>query len=103
MKLQRFSEVRAKGKTYVEFLRTRELSAGVYRLPAGATDLQQPHGEEEIYYVVSGHARFRAAERDEAVAPGDILFVPALESHQFYEVQDELELLVFFAPPEGSR
>ncbi len=103
MELHRFSEVRADGKSYVEFLRTGKLSAGVYRLPAGATDPQQPHGEEEIYYVVSGHARFRSGESDLAVAPGDILFVPAREAHQFHQITDALEVLVFFAPPEGSR
>ncbi|MSO20729.1 MAG: cupin domain-containing protein [Acidobacteria bacterium] len=103
MELHRFSEVRADGKPYIEFLRTGKLSAGVYRLAAGAADPQQPHGEEEIYYVVSGHARFRGGERDVAVAPGNILFVPALEAHQFYEIKDELEVLVFFAPPERTK
>jgi mannose-6-phosphate isomerase-like protein (cupin superfamily) len=75
----------------------------VYRLPAGAGDSQQPHAEEEIYYVASGRARFRAAERDVEVKAGDILFVPAKEPHQFHDIQEDLELLVLFAPPEGSR
>jgi mannose-6-phosphate isomerase-like protein (cupin superfamily) len=103
MQMHRLSEVREEGKAYVEFLRTRDLSLGVYRLLAGAGDSQQPHGEEEIYYVASGRARFRAADHDVEVKAGDILFVPAKEPHRFHDIQEDLELLVFFAPPEGSR
>jgi len=103
MQLNRMSEVREEGKAYVEFLRTKDLSLGVYRLPSGAGDSQQPHAEEEIYYVASGRARFRAAERDVEVRAGDILFVPAKEPHHFHDIGEDLELLVFFAPPEGSR
>jgi len=79
------------------------LSLGVYRLPAGAGDSQQPHAEEEVYYVAAGRASFRAGERDVDVKAGDILFVPAKEPHHFHDIQEDLELLVFFAPPGGSR
>ena len=103
MQLHRLFEVREEGKAYIEFLRTKDLSLGVYRLPAGAGDSQRPHAEEEIYYVASGRARFRAAERDVEVRAGDILFVPAKEPHHFHDIGEDLELLVFFAPPEGSR
>jgi mannose-6-phosphate isomerase-like protein (cupin superfamily) len=74
----------------------------VYRLAAGTVDEQQPHTEEEIYYVVRGRARFVSGERDISVAPGDVLFVPAREAHRFYEIAEELELLVLFAPPESG-
>jgi hypothetical protein len=39
-------------KRYLEFLRVPAMSAGVYVLPAGGTDLQSPHQEDEMYYVV---------------------------------------------------
>jgi len=95
-------ELRQEGKAYFEFLRTKDLSAGVYRLLAGATDSQGPHTEAEIYYVVSGRARFVAGERDVSVSTGDILFVPPNEPHRFHDIADDLELLVFFAPAEGT-
>jgi mannose-6-phosphate isomerase-like protein (cupin superfamily) len=98
MQLHRLSAVRKEGKAYVEFFRTRDLSLGVYRLPAGASDSQQPHAEEEVYHVISGRARFRAVERDVDVKAGDILFVPAGEPHHFHDIQEDLELLAFFAP-----
>jgi mannose-6-phosphate isomerase-like protein (cupin superfamily) len=86
----------------VEFLRVPALSAGVYVLGAGATDRQSPHGEDEIYYVVRGHARFRHGAEDAAAEPGVILFVPAGEPHRFHSITEELVLLVAFGPAEGS-
>ena len=103
MELHRLGDLRKTDKTYHEFLRTRDLSMGVYRLPAGAEDRQQPHLEEEVYFVSSGRARFLAGQREVAIGPGDILFVPASEPHQFREIEEDLELLVFFGPAEGSR
>lgn len=34
-------------KRYLEFLRVPAMSAGVYVLAAGSTDLQSPHNEDE--------------------------------------------------------
>ena len=103
MEIHHLATLHEEGKAYIEFLRTSELSAGVYRLPAGGTDLQQPHGEAEIYFVVSGRGRFSSGSNDAAVETGDILFVPAKEPHRFHEIAEDLQLLVFFAPPEGTK
>ena len=51
------SEQRANGRSYLEFLRVPAMSAGVYFLPRGTKDLQSPHQEDEMYYVVKGKAR----------------------------------------------
>lgn len=87
---------------YSEFLRSDALSVGVYVLSAGGTDRQSPHGEDEIYYVVRGRGQFRHGAEDGPVGPGDVRFVPARESHRFHDIEEELVLLVVFAPPEGS-
>jgi mannose-6-phosphate isomerase-like protein (cupin superfamily) len=85
---------------YHEFLRIPAMSAGVYVLPAGATDRQQPHREDEIYYVVRGKAKMRLGREERAVKAGDVIFVePGLE-HRFFEIEQELVLLVVFAPAE---
>ncbi len=52
------------GKPYQEFLRVPAMSAGLYVLPPGGTDLQSPHHEDEIYYVVRGRGRFKAAPKN---------------------------------------
>ena len=76
---------------------------GICQLKAGQPDPQKPHGEDEVYYVVAGNARFRADGGTAEVKPGTILFVPKGEQHRFEEITADLTVLVVFAPPEGSR
>lgn len=88
------------GKLYLEFLRVPAMSAGVYVLPAGGTDPQKPHQEDEMYYVVRGRGRMRVGAEDQAVGEGSVIFVAAKVEHRFYEIEEELVVLVFFAPAE---
>jgi quercetin dioxygenase-like cupin family protein len=89
------------GKLYREFLRVPAMSAGLYVLPAGGTDTQRPHHENEIYYVVRGRARFQAEKDDREVSAGSVIFVAAEVEHRFYDITEELAVLVFFAPAES--
>ncbi|HEV8062885.1 MAG TPA: cupin domain-containing protein [Gemmataceae bacterium] len=87
------------GSGYQEFLRNNTLSAGVYVVGENGQDSQKPHAEDEIYYVLAGRAHFKAGEQDGPVQAGDLLYVPAGEPHRFHAIEEELKLLVFFAPP----
>jgi len=88
------------GKQYREFLRVPAMSAGVYVVAAGGTDSQKPHHEDEIYYVIRGRARFEADKEDREVSAGSVIFVAAHVGHRFYDITEELAVLVFFAPAE---
>jgi len=90
------------GKRYLEFLRIPAMSAGIYVLPAGGTDPQSPHKEDELYYVVRGQARMQAGSEDQAVREGSVIFVAAGVKHRFYDIREELLVLVLFAPAESS-
>jgi mannose-6-phosphate isomerase-like protein (cupin superfamily) len=83
-------------------LKSGLLSVGVYVLPAGGTDGQRPHLEDEVYYVVRGRAMFAAGSEERAVQPGSLLFVPATMPHRFHDITEELVLVVFWAPPEKT-
>lgn len=89
------------GKRYLEFLRVPAMSAGVYFLAVGATDPQKPHREDEMYYVLRGRARMLAATEDREVGAGSVIFVAANVEHRFYDIVQELTVLVFFAPAES--
>jgi mannose-6-phosphate isomerase-like protein (cupin superfamily) len=91
-----------RGRPYFEFLRIAALSAGVYVLPASSTDPQKPHKQDELYYVVSGRARMKVAAEDREVRTGSVIFVAADVEHRFYEIREELVVLVFFAPAESN-
>jgi quercetin dioxygenase-like cupin family protein len=86
---------------YQEFLRVPAMSAGLYVLPAGAVDPQRPHHENEVYYVVRGRAKFRADNEHTQVAAGKVLFVAAEVEHRFYDIEEEIAVLVLFAPAES--
>lgn len=90
-------------RLYHEFLRGPSMSCGLYVLPAGGSDPQGPHTEDEVYVVLRGRARVHIGERDESVGAGSVVFVPATLSHRFHDIEEELEIVVIFAPPEGSR
>jgi quercetin dioxygenase-like cupin family protein len=87
---------------YLEFLRVPSLSVGLYALPAGAADLQEPHTEDEVYHVVGGRARIQVGAEDRAVEAGTVVFVEAGVEHRFYAIEEDLKVLVFFAPAEGA-
>jgi mannose-6-phosphate isomerase-like protein (cupin superfamily) len=92
---------REAGKLYQEFLRVADLSAGLYVLEAGATDPQQPHREDELYYVVSGQAMITVGGQQRPVGPGSLVFVAAGAAHRFHDITERLELLVVFGPAES--
>ncbi len=93
---------REKDKLYLEFLRVPALSVGLYVLPAGGEDPQQPHREDEVYYVLSGRATIRVADEDRPVGAGSIVYIPARVPHRFHTIEEDVSILVFFAPAEAD-
>jgi mannose-6-phosphate isomerase-like protein (cupin superfamily) len=90
-------------KLYLEFLKVPDLSVGLYVLSAGGTDPQSPHTEDEVYYVVSGKAQITVADESRAVQAGSIVYVEKNVAHHFHTIEEELTVLVFFAPAEYSN
>jgi len=89
-------------KLYLEFLRVPAMSAGIYVLSPGQTDPQSPHAEDELYYVLRGKARMKVGSEDQSVSAGALVFVEAGIEHRFYDITEELLVLVFFAPAESG-
>ncbi len=91
------------GRLYLEFLHVPSLSMGIYRLPAGGVDPQSPHTEDEVYCVVSGKALIQVDDEDRSVGASSVVYVAANVPHRFHAIEEDLTLLVFFAPAEYSR
>lgn len=87
---------------YAEFLKAPAIQAGLYELGAGAVDHQQPHEDDEIYYVISGRASFLVEKKSQLVQPGDVIYVAAGEPHCFEDIEEDLRLLVVFGPPAAD-
>jgi mannose-6-phosphate isomerase-like protein (cupin superfamily) len=100
---QLISQREASKKAYLEFLKVPDLSMGLYVLPSGGTDGQSPHTEDEVYYVISGKAQVKVADEDSPVQAGSVVYVAKNVEHRFHSIEEELTLLVFFAPAEYSN
>ena len=97
------AEREATGRPYLEFITVPDLSVGLYVLAPGQPDLQQPHTEDEVYYVVAGSGRITVGDEERDVHVGSIVFVAAGVPHRFHDITSELTLLAAFGPAEGSR
>ena len=90
------AKVKGKDARISEFLRVPSLSVSIYRLPAGCRDMQAPHIEDEIYYVIEGKARLRIEDKVNEIKAGDVLFVRATTAHSFFDIDEDLVVLAFF-------
>ena len=95
MEIHHLATIQSDTRKYIEFIRTRDLSGGVYRLPSERSIRgARIQKRKSTSSAQAAHAS-PAAERR--------LLVPATEPHRFHSITEDLELLVFFAPPEGAR
>ena len=88
---------------YLEFLNVPALNCGVYFLAAGSTDMQAPHDDDEVYLVLSGKARMRVADQERDVGPGSLLYIGATTKHSFFQIEEDMTLLVMFAASPLDR
>lgn len=88
---------------WVDHLAVPDLSVGTYSLPAGGTDPQQPHTEDEIYVCTGGRATLWTPSGSAPITPGTVAFVPAGEEHRFVDIEEDLTVIVVFGPAEQSR
>ncbi|GAA3053939.1 hypothetical protein GCM10020000_39900 [Streptomyces olivoverticillatus] len=67
---------------YLQFLRERNMSVGLYALDSGATDPQGPHAQDEVYVVMSGRASITVGQETTEVGRGSVVYVPARRDAQ---------------------
>ncbi len=92
----------AQNKSYGVFMRIPSISSGVYTLKKGATDEQTPHTKDEIYYVVKGKAKIRIGKESYEVKEGSMVFVEAYKEHQFYDITEDLGVVVVFSAEQPA-
>ncbi|MFF4603916.1 cupin domain-containing protein [Streptomyces sp. NPDC001339] len=95
------AERAANDGAYLQFIRERNMSVGLYALDAGSVDPQQPHRQDEVYFVVSGRGAITVGAETESVARGSVVYVPAGVPHKFHHISEDLRVMVVFSPPES--
>ena len=91
-------EQRRSGRLYHEFIRTHDLSVGLYVLAAGGTDPPGPAHRGRGLPRDLGPGQIRVGDEDRAVGPGSVVFVGADVEHRFHDIEEELVVLVDLRP-----
>jgi mannose-6-phosphate isomerase-like protein (cupin superfamily) len=66
-------------------------------------DRQEPHSQDELYFVMGGSAVFLHAGDRQRVATGDALFVKAGVDHHFEQMSADFVTWVVFWGPKGGE
>lgn len=67
------------------------------------TDLQKPHGRDEVYIIARGAGWFVNGRDRYPFQPGDMLFVPAGVEHRFEDFGADFCTWVLFYGPDGGE
>ncbi len=84
------------GRPWLPFMKGQNVLTGLYMLKAGTDDRQRPHDTDEVYYVAAGKGKFKAGKETVSIQTGSILFVKAEVEHRFFDIEEDLVLVVFF-------
>jgi mannose-6-phosphate isomerase-like protein (cupin superfamily) len=90
-------QLESEGGYFLDFLKVRDLEAGIIVLHAGENDTQEPHSADELYYVIEGSGFIELGKGRQPVKRGSIIFVPAKMHHRFYGNKQDLVVLYVFA------
>jgi mannose-6-phosphate isomerase-like protein (cupin superfamily) len=91
------ARLKKEGGYFLDFLKIRDLEAGIIVLRPGEKDTQDPHSADELYYVIQGSAMMELGRTSKSVGAGSIVFVPAGMKHRFYGNREDLVVLYMFA------
>ena len=89
------------GAPFVTMLAGGSMSVEVFA-PKGA-DLQQPHAQDELYFIHSGTAQIVINEQRFEAAAGDAFFVAAGVIHRFENFSSNFVTWVVFYGAQGGE
>lgn len=95
------AQVRAANAPFKRLFGHGSMEVEMY-VPEGE-DRQQPHTRDELYIVAAGTGFFVHNSERQAVESGEVLFVPAGDSHWFEDFSNDFATWVVFYGPEGGE
>jgi mannose-6-phosphate isomerase-like protein (cupin superfamily) len=91
------TQLENKGGYFLDFLKVRNLEAGIIVLHPEQEDTQEPHSADELYYIIEGTGSMELGKMIISVKKGSMVFVPARLPHKFYGNKEDLVVLYMFA------
>ena len=89
------------GERFLQAFAHGTMSVEMYA-PRGS-DPQQPHAQDELYFIHAGRGVFVLEGKRIPFNPGDCLFVPAGVAHRFEDFSDDFATWVVFWGPDGGE
>ncbi len=101
--LKTYLEKIEKSSSYFStFIDKDRLAAGVMLLRPGEKDIQTPHENDEVYFVLSGNGFLKIKNKDYSVSKNKLFFVGKNVKHFFHGNSEELKVLYFFGGPDSD-
>ena len=85
---------------FYTFINRESLAAGILYLEPGQEDTQEPHENDEIYYVITGDGFLNINNKDYEVSKDKVFFVGKNIPHHFHGNKKILKVLYFFGGPD---
>ena len=89
-------KIKKSSSYFYTFINKDTLSAGVLFLRPGEEDTQEPHENDEVYYVISGDGFLKIKDKDYPVSEDKVFFVAKNVKHYFHGNKKNLKVLYFF-------
>jgi len=78
------------------FINRDSLAAGILMLKPGEEDTQEPHENDEVYFIISGNGFLKIKNNDYEISKDKLFFVGKDVPHYFHSNTKELKVLYFF-------
>jgi len=89
------------GELFAKMLQHGSMSVEIYA-PKGK-DLQQPHAQDELYFIQRGSGQLDIAGEKFSAQAGDVFFVAAGMAHNFENFSDDFATWVVFYGKLGGE
>jgi len=99
--LNQLSSIPPDKERYIECSRHGTMSLGMYA--PHKKDLQKPHDQDELYFVLSGSGIFVHGNQKDRFSAGDTLFAAAGVNHHFEDFTDDFSAWVIFWGKTGGE
>tara|TARA_Y100000389_G_scaffold47417_1_gene42493 strand:+ start:80 stop:409 length:330 start_codon:yes stop_codon:yes gene_type:complete len=83
------------------FINKDSLAVGLLVLKPGEEDTQEPHGSDEVYFIMSGNGYLKIKNKNYEILKDKLFFVEKNVPHYFHSNTKELKVLYFFGGPDN--
>ena len=96
---QYIEKINNQGTYFHTFINRKSLAVGILVLQPGQKDTQEPHENDEVYFIIKGDGFLKINKKDYSISKNKLYFVAKNTEHFFHSNNTELVALYFFGGP----